>query len=296
MDTLVRGINDSSDIRVVTATTTDLVREACRRHELRAGAAVVLGRALTAGCLLATLTKNENERVRIRLRGSGPLGNAMVDATSDGSARGCFEGENTRGTADNAGPRPAVRGLVGDSGQIVVTRDVGLDKEYQGIVEISDGEVDTDLQRYLTESEQLPSILQCETVLDARGDVLRSAGLLCQTFPNADPSVLQPIRDVVGNGGLFDLLRQDRTSEDVMGFALAGGAFSTLETRPLHFSCHCGRERALSVLSTLGADDIIELANEQGETEVRCSYCGDAYVVSREDLLALAEHVRQERS
>ena len=78
--------------------------------------------------------------------------------------------------------------------------------------------------------------------------------------------------------------------------ALLGNDYSVVESRALEFKCRCGRERALSVLSTLGAEDVEKLADEQSETEVRCSYCNSAYVLVSDDLRELAKRMREDRS
>ncbi len=298
MDELLRGINTGQDTRVVGAVTTDLVTEACRRHGLRGLEAVVLGRAMTAACLLATLTKNDNERLRIQLRGSRRIRQLLIDAHSDGTIRGML---STRRVPipvlapDDKAYRTRVGHLVGE-GQIVVTRDMGLEQEYQGVVALETGEIDVDLERYLTNSEQLPSVLACEVEIDAAGAVVRSAGILSQTFPGSPPEVFEPLRDFVRDGGLADLLRTDRTVEEVVGFALLGESYETMQRRPLRFHCPCGRKRALAVVSTLGAEDIEKLAAEQDQTAVTCNYCNDDYVLSKDDLLELALQMRNEMS
>lgn len=297
VDVLLRGINAEKTVRVVSAVTTALVREACRRHELRGAEAIVLGRALTAGCLLATLTKNDDERVRIAVRADGPVGSILVDAHGDGRVRGCLERRlETPVEPDDSGPRPSVGDLVGHRGQMVVTRDLGLENEYQGVVEVNEGEIDVDLERYLGRSEQLPSAMSCEVLLDAGHEVLRAAGVLCQTFPGAGPEQLHEIHGNLEGGTLRDLLMQERSSRDLMGFALLGREFEAVGERSLRFACTCGRQRALAIVSTLGAEDVEALAHEPGDTEVRCSYCGEAYPLSCEDLLELATQMRQKLS
>jgi molecular chaperone Hsp33 len=296
-DVLLRGINAEKSVRVVSAITTDLVREACDRHELQGVEAMILGRALTAGCLLATLTKNENERVRIAVRADGPVGNILVDARSDGDVRGCLERRlSSPALPTDTDARPCVGDFVGHRGHMVVTRDIGLDKEYQGVVELEEGEIDVDLERYLGRSEQLPSALTCEVMLDSTHQVMRAAGVLCQTFPGAEPESLDDIRSNLQGGALRHLLRSDRSPRELMGFALLGREFEAVETRSLRFACTCGPERALSVLSALGPDDIEALASEPEETEVRCSYCGQAYTIEAEELLELASQLRQKLS
>lgn len=297
MDALLRGINEAKNTRVVGAITTDLVAEACRRHGLRGLDAVVLGRTLTAGCLLATLTKNDDERVRIEVRGTGAVGNVLVDARSDGTARGTMAASaNANQDPKPEGWRTSVSGLIGNDGRIRVTRDVGLEQSYQGVIEIREGEIDLDLERYLAESEQLPSVLACEVDLDGAGKVRRAAGLLCQTFPDAPDHVLDPLRSFVRDGGLADLIRQDRTPEDVVGFALLGEGYEAMLRREISFHCGCGRQRALAVVSTLGLTDIEKLATEQENTTVTCSYCTDDYTLSAKDLRELAQQMRAAQS
>ena len=298
VDGLERGMNRGKTIRVVAAVTTDLVREACLRHELTGLQAVALGRALTGGCLLSTLTKRGDERVRIQLHGGGPLGRILIDSRSDGSVRGCLQHRLDEGAVTAAKPhgRARVRELVGRSGNVVVTRDVGLDQQYQGTVEVTSGEIDVDLESYLNRSEQLPSVLACEVVLDARDEVLRAAGILCQTFPDAGVENLEEVHARVHGDGLADLLRVERTTAELMGFALGGEAVDKTVTTQLSFRCGCSPARALQVLTTLGAEDLDSLADEPGETEVRCSFCGARYSLAAPALHALAERLRLERS
>ncbi len=298
MDVLLRGINDGKDTRVVGAVTTDLVIEACRRHGLEGLEAVVLGRAMTAACLLATLTKNDSERVRIQTRGEGRVRQVLIDAHADGRVRGLLTtrpGPMPVPEPEEDPPRIRV-GHLFSGAKMVVTRDVGLANEYQGIVAMDSGEVDVDLERYLTNSEQLPSVLACEVVLDGHGKVVRAAGILCQTFPDAPDAVLEPLRDFVRDGGLATLLQHERTIEEVVGFALLGEGYGKMEQRTLRFHCPCGLERALSVVSTLGATDVEKLASEQEETAVTCNFCGDDYMLTRDNLLELAQRMRDEMS
>ena len=298
MAVLQRAISTDQSFRALAAITTDVVREACRRHELVGAEAIILGRALTAGCLLSTLTKDDEERVRIAFRGDGPLGKVIVDSRSDGTARGYIQ------LAEDATPEPLpeilngrrrVGALVG-SGSLMITRDVGLANPYQGVVELTTGELDDDLEHYLTRSEQMPSALTCEVLLDARGGVLRAAGLLCQTFPGAPPEAVLSLQKSLFHGSLADLLRQERSPDELIGYALGGEPHETLAATPLSFSCPCDMARARSIVSTLGADDIDALADEPGPTEVRCSYCGTRYVLSPTELHALADELRRERS
>lgn len=299
MDELRRAIKTDFSLRVIAAVTTGLVGEASARHGLRGVEVIALGRALTAACLLTTLSKHASERLRLEIRSSGPLRGLLVDAHGDGSVRGCLQrhlstDEHAR-LSPPSGPVP-VAAAVGHHGTLVVTRDLGLDQRYQGSVEVATGEVDQDLEHYLNASEQLPSVLACEVVLDHKGQVQRAAGLLCQTFPGGDTTELDQLRGRLAAGHLADLLRHDRSCDELIGFALGGEPHDDMGAEPLQFRCNCGPERARSVVSTLGAEDIEALADEQAQTEVRCEYCSVVYQLSSDELRALAAEIRRGRS
>src|SRR5689334_20675687 len=83
-DEIVRGVLADVPVRVVAALTTGVAREAARRHQAGTAGAIALGRGLTAGLLLATLTKDD-ERVTLQVLGDGPLGGITVDAHGGGN-------------------------------------------------------------------------------------------------------------------------------------------------------------------------------------------------------------------
>ncbi len=297
MDRLLRGVSEDEQVRLVTVVTTRTVAEACERHELLGAEAVILGRLITAATLLATLTKNDDERVRIEVRGNGPLGRALVDARGDGGVRGCLVTRLPSPAMPNVVDGvTSIGDLVGRGGMLAVTRDLGLEQPYQGVVQLRTGEIDEDLERYLEKSEQLPSALRCVVLVDADGIPVRSAGVLCQTFPGTDGTRLGPIAAQLAGATLHEVLHHDRTPEELMGFAVKGEPYRAMRSTDIAFRCDCGRQRALAVVTTLGAADIDALADEKGGTDVTCTYCGRAYSLSATDLRELAERLRQQQS
>ena len=299
MDTLLRAINEPETIRVVAATTTEAVREACRRQEARGVAAIVIGRALTAGAVLATLAKGERERVRIQLGGAGLVGQVIIDAHGDGRVRACIERRLEDDSLDPVviGQRPSTARAVGTRGHVVVTRDLGLATPYQGTVDLRSGEIDEDLEHYLDTSEQLPSALRTEVVLDQHGEILRAAGILAQSFPGSDPELIAAVRERLAGDALRTVITaHERGVEELVGLALGGASFRSMLEHTVTFHCPCGPERALSVLATLGASDLETLADEQEQTEVRCNFCGQATMVAAPELRKLAARLRRVQS
>ena len=299
MDALLRAINEPETLRVIAATTTEAVREACRRQRAEGLAATILGRALTSGVLLATLGKGDAERVRLQFAGGGPIGQILIDAHGDGRVRACTSAQLGPGHVLNrmleVEPRPSTAAAVGTRGHVVVTRDLGLATPYQGSVELHSGEIDEDIEVYLARSEQLPSVLRAAVILDADGQILRSAGVLVQGFPGIDLSELEPsrarlegLRAVIG--------AHARGLDELVGLALGGEGFRAMLEHPVRFDCPCGPERALNVLAALGPADLDALAVEQEQTEVRCNFCGEVTVVDAPAIRSLAQRLRARQS
>src|SRR5258708_1545894 len=161
---ILRGTVGGGAARVVAVTTTGVAREAIRRHEATGAAAVALARGVTAGLLLATLTKDE-ERVTLQLLGDGPLGGLTVDATATGTARAYVK--NVAVGPALPVDRPRLAPALGRMGVVNVIRDLGLRETFRGQTAFTSGEIDDDCEHYLTTSEQIESALRCETVLAA---------------------------------------------------------------------------------------------------------------------------------
>ena len=199
---IARGTLHGGAVRVVVALTTPAAREAARRHDARGAAALALARGTTAGLLLSTLTKDE-ERVTLQILGDGPFGALTVDASSSGHVRAYLKNPKItlppevreRSAAEPA--RLSLAAGVGESGIVNVVRDLGLRETFSGQTEITSGEIDEDVEHYLTASEQIDSALACDAVLepdeqDGDGDVVVIAGgILVQALPGSEGAELE---------------------------------------------------------------------------------------------------------
>ena len=299
MDSIVRAIAEDRSLRVVGATTTKLVREACRRQEARGAEALVLSRAATSAALLATLAKEGKERVLVQWRTDGPLGRVLADAWGDGRTRVALERrlpaqhELAGSTAIDLDTRGDVGSLVGTQGHVVVTRDLDLGQQYEGSVEVETGQIDEDVERYLNVSEQLPSVLRTATVFDDQGNVVKAGGILVQTFPGNDPSIIDAVRETLSRDRLWRTMQAGVVAGDLAKLAAGGEAQITRATE-LSFHCPCGRSRVLGMLRTLGVHDLRQLADEQEITEIRCHFCGNRYGVTAKAVRELADQLAAE--
>jgi len=290
-DEIVRCVIPGVAVRIVAALTTDTAREAARRHGARQAGAIALGRGLTAGLLLATLTKDE-ERVTLQVLGDGPLGGVTVDAHGDGSVRAYVRHPGAGSIAaggDGPTARPALAAAIGRVGIVSVVRDVGLRDNFSGTTQIRSGEIDEDVERYLTESEQVESALACDAIAGIDGAVTASAGVLVQALPGSDGEIdVDLARGMFGDGALARVVAGGlpASGEELIAAVFRGrlGAIRVLDRRPLRFFCPCSRERAGASLAMLGDADLSAMILDEGKAEVTCDFCRARYEFDDKDL------------
>jgi molecular chaperone Hsp33 len=282
-DHLIRAIDRVANVRIVAVVTTQLAAEAARRHELSAGASCALGRALSSSLLLATLTKG-HERVTLQLVGEGPIGSVTADANGNGEVRGYVLHQAAGGSLPPG--RPRIVELLGKRGVLNVVRDLGLKELYQGQVPFVSGEVDEDVEAYLRTSEQVPSALGADVVLDDAGRIRAAGGVLVQTMPDGDPEIVRQVQHALRSGRLYELMEGGERSAGAIAQALYPARPIEIlgDARPVRFECRCSPERIADTLMLLGTVDLDEMIADSKPTEIVCNFCNTKYQIDRSEL------------
>ncbi len=115
-DCLVKIITDQVNVRALACITTDLVNEACRRHNTSHTASAALGRVLTGEYLIGGLLKS-GQRVALKFEDNGPIKKIIAEADSEGHVRG-YVGEPTADLPFKDG-KLCVDGPLGKAGLIL---------------------------------------------------------------------------------------------------------------------------------------------------------------------------------
>lgn len=311
-DLIARCVVDGGHARVVVVTATGVAREAARRHAATGAAEVALARGLTAGLLLATLTKDE-ERITLQVLGDGPFGGITVDAKVGGSggARASTARAYLKNPAARVPPPPpgttrvSLAPAIGRSGLVSVIRELGLRENFRGQTPLVSGEIDEDVAHYLTSSEQIDSALACEAVLAPDGSVAGAAGILVQALPGSNGAdQVQAARELLGGGSLLRALQRWPAQpgaeaaafpEDLYRAALGSdgglGGLQVMAVLPVEFHCPCSRERAGVTLGLLGDAELSSMILEDGKAEVTCNFCRARYDFSEAELETIRREV-----
>ena len=288
-DRIIRATAAGKGIKAVAAITTNLTEEARVRHRLSAVSTDALGRAMTAGLLLASGMKTKYSRVNLRMKGDGPMGGLMVDAGVNGTVRGYVNNPYVELplTADG---KLDVGGAIGRQGFVYVFRDIGYGQPYSSTVELISGEVGDDVANYLFSSEQTPSGLALGVSMDSQC-VQAAGGILIQILPKAarDESLVTLLESrVQGLQEFGPLLQSGRSLPDILEEILGDLDLNILpDEQELKFDCPCSEQRMLGALKLLGKDELEDMIITDKGAEATCEFCGEIYQVSEQKLAEL---------
>jgi molecular chaperone Hsp33 len=252
-----------------------------------------LGEAVAASVLLAATLKFEGT-LSLQLQGQGPM-HLMLAQCSD------TLGVRAVARYREAEYQPDLAALSGEGSLTVTLENEDLSQRYQGIVPLSGRRLAECLRSYFENSEQLPTRLWLHA--DERG----ASGLLLQRL--SDDSVqarsagtrlheMDPaeIDDAWRRAQILgDTLKpeelQTLSDRNLLRRLFAEDDVRMFESAPVFFRCRCSRERVVSMLRALGADEVRSVLAEQGHVEVRCDFCNRAYRFDSVDVEQLLSQV-----
>ena len=269
-------------VRIYALCTTNLVREAAKKHGCSHLASAALGRAMS-GALLMAATMKDNERINLRWKGDGPLGEIVADA----------EGTHVRGYVENPDAflplkdgKLDVGGAVGQ-GNIIVTRYLQNAEPFTGYSELADGEIASDLTKYLYVSEQTPTSVALGVLVNKEGEVTAAGGFFIQAMPGCADQVLEKLEEnVTLTPYVTQLLEIGYTPAKMIEILGRGLEVDIKETVPVSFECRCSRERLLAAIGSLDKAALQEIAQD-AVTEAHCQFCNTTYQFSQEEIQAL---------
>ncbi len=288
-DYLIRILAKEAGVRGLACVTTNLVNNICQRHGTTVTVTAVLGRALTGGTLLGALLKIQ-QRVALKLEGTGPLRKVIVEADSYGRVRGYASVPDLNLPLQQG--RYDITGAIGRAGLMTVVKDLGLNELAESVVPLKTGETDTDLNAYLNQSEQIPSVVSIGIDVTPDGQASVAGGILLQAIPPYDENIIHQLANrILELPPVETLLLGEKTPENVLALLFEGIEYETLESRPLQFQCACSRDRSEKALISLGREDLANLLATEGQAVVDCHFCHERYVFEREELELILEEI-----
>lgn len=288
-DTLCKALVCQDHIRLYMVRSTDLVQEARDRFDLYPCACAALGRVLSVGSLMGSMLKDEKEMLTISINGHGPIGSLIVDAYHDGSVRGFCSNPHVDTEFKESG-KLDVGAVVGKEGTLTVTKDLSMQENFSGTVELVSGEIGEDFAYYFTKSEQTPTAVSVGVLVDPSGNVVSAGTLILQVLPDATDTDISICEHVLE--GLKPMSTLMKEYDDSCLEQLAKDMFEdahVLSVQEVSFSCPCSKERMERALSTLHEKDLKAMIEEDHGAKVTCNFCNERYEFTEQELQSILD-------
>jgi len=286
-DHIIRATAADGAIRAFAAVTTEMVRQAHAIHKTSGVASAALGRTLTSVAMMSRMMKNEQDVLTIQIKGDGPLGGIVVVSDANSNVRGYVHNPQVY-MPPNASGRFDVGQAVGKSGYLNVIKDMGLKEPYVGQVNLMSGEIGEDIAYYFAASEQIPTVVALGELINTDESIAVAGGYIIQLMPEADEEIVEYLEDKIFFADFVTTMLTDGLEPSQILERLLGEKGLCINERlPCRYHCNCSRERMERNLVTLGADEILEMADEQHGAELLCHFCNKKYYFSEDELRSL---------
>ena len=271
------------------------------RRNYPAPVAMLLGELAVLAALVSSALKDEGV-LTVQVKGDGPIGMLVADATSSGEIRAYagFDGQTLdRALAKRDAPgwetAPVPR-LIG-TGYLAFTIDRGPEVErYQGIVELSGGSLADCAHRHFRESDQNQAVFKLAVSPTGPSGAWRAGGMMMQRLPDSGRARLSgegPDDDLedswrralvlMGSCTPDELVDARLHPHDLLYRLFHEDGVRVFRPHALVHGCRCSRDRVEATLRSFPREEIADLEID-GEVIVTCEFCGDRYAFDEDDI------------
>lgn len=280
---LIRAISTDGSACLMACDSTGIVNRAAEIHRTSLTMTAALGRALTAASLMGSMLKNEGNSLTLQFKCDGPCGGICCVSDWMGNVRGYVDKPSVELPANSMGKLDVGRAVGG--GTLYVVRDVGFDEPTVGMCAIESGEIAEDITNYYAKSEQIPTACALGVLVDNNFKCKGAGGFLLQLLPGADESMIEKLeKNLKGVSSVSHMIDDGKTPLDIINTVFAGIDYDILDRAHTEFKCNCSREKYANIMVSLGKKELEQLKVEGEPVETFCSFCGNKYVFSLEEL------------
>lgn len=285
MDKIIKSIAQSGAFRAYVLDSTETVALAQEKHNTLSSSTVALGRTLIANQILAANQKGDS-KITVKVIGDSSFGHIISVADTKGHVKGYIQ--NTGVDIKKTATGEVLVGPFMGNGHFVTIIDYGTGNPYTSTTPLITGEIGEDFAYYLTESEQTPSAIGLNVLLDENDKVKVAGGFMVQVLPGASEEEIARYEKRLQEMPAISHLLASKNHVGALLEAIYGDEpYKRLSEEPLSFQCDCSRERFEAALMTLPKADLQAMIDEDKGAEIVCQFCGTKYQFNENDLEAL---------
>ena len=283
-DQIIKFLAHNGKISVACCSTTNLVEEARKLHDLSPLATAAIGRVLTITALIGAEMKNKTDKLTIQIKGNGPIGKIVAVSNNSSHVKACITNPHADLPLNEFG-KLDVGGAIGNQGFINVIKDIGLKEPYIGISPLTSGEIAEDFANYFQTSEQKQTAVALGVLVDKDG-VRSSGGYIITPMPDATEEEISKVEQSIFKAGAISKMLDNKLSLEEIAQKVTGDENVQIIDTSIEpeYECKCIKEKFADGLMTLGNEQLSELIEEDGKAEIQCQFCNKKYNFNKEEL------------
>lgn len=229
----------------------------------------LLGQALASAAIICGLLKGKG-RLTVQFQGSTTLRLLTASCTHEYHLRGLAQfdeglDETTLLDAFN-------------TGKLAVTFQPEKGAPYQGIVDISHGQIGKAIESYFEQSEQLPSKLFIAV------DKHRVSALFLQALPDASGTMDDWQHAITLAQTITDKELLSLENKTLLHRLFNEDDLRVFDKTPVSFRCTCSQFRSENAIKLMGEPEANQLLKEKQVIDVTCDFCNTHYSFDRVDV------------
>lgn len=266
-DQLIRFLLPKAHTRGAIIRGSHIFAEMKRVHGLHDGPALLLGQSLLASILLLSVSKGGIRQV-LQLDGipenDMPIQRLFAEA-GPGMVRGYLHWQEQHVSSRTPDAEP-LAGWMGTPVRLSTVRDLGIGQPYISTIQHDSPYLADYLLQYLNQSVQI------------HADVLLvgDLGLMIEAMPGSDQE--HWFSAVEAMAAISDERLTSESPEEILKAFDALGC-QVVGHDEYGYRCRCSKESMMAVLETMEPDELLELADENGEVTLSCQYCDNVVTV-----------------
>lgn len=290
-DQIIKFLAYDGKISVICASTTNLVEESRRIHDLSPVTTAAMGRILTITALMGCEMKNKTDKLTIQIKGNGPIGKIVSVSDNYPHLKACITNPVVDIPLNEFGKLDVGR-AIGEQGFINVIKDIGLKEPYIGISPLTSGEIAEDFANYFQVSEQKQSAVALGVLVDSNG-VKASGGYIINPMPDATEDEISKIEQSIFQAGAMSRMLDNKLTLKEIAQKITGDKNIKVIDASIEpiYECGCSKEKFADSLITIGKKELEQIIKEDEKAEIECHFCNKKYKFDKKELEKILEKI-----
>lgn len=286
-DRIIDCLAYDGKVSIKCISSTNMVEEARKIHDLSPTASAALGRLLTITSIMGYDTKGEDNSITNQIKGDGLIGMLTAVGYSNGDVKGYVANGQIELPLNPETNKLDVGKAVGKHGMLYIIKDLGVGKPYVGMTPIVSGEIAEDFTNYFATSEQTPSVIALGVLVDKNG-IRAAGGYKLSLMPDVTDEEISIIEEKVKSiDSISKMLDDNKTLEEIAKDVTGDDNLEILSEEYPEYKCNCSKEKTEKSLISLGNQELEKIIEEEDKIEIVCNFCNTKYIFTKEELQKL---------